>query len=443
MSVATSPPSSLQRLAEQAATLELAEVPEHTRRHAVAVIADTIGAMLGGGLTPEMDRLVSSRENSLLFPAGKGQAQLVTAGQPGTDALTAAFVNASAGTFLELDEGIRPSGHPAVHVVPAALAAGQALGRSGADLVLAILGGYEISARLFTSYRLRFPVHPHGNLGSIGAAVAVARLRGTDPVQAASIAAALPLLSVWQPAFEGATVRNVFSGVGAAIGITANGLASAGFTGSTEALPTAFGEIAGTLVSSEDLEGPIRPDRLLIDHDYQKRHSSCALSHSAIDATLSLGPIDPEAIRAIRVKTVHNNLRLDHQSRGNPLSNRFSLPYAVATAIVNGEAGPAAFAPNERAAALARRVSVAASDQMTKRWPAASPARVEVELPNSTLTAEVENPVGHESQRLSREELRQKFESLAVDPNGGGTRVSYDRLLELESITDIGGLLMP
>ena len=215
--------------------------------------------MLGGRTSSWIDRLVSTRGKDPLFPASKGQARVVTAGQPETDALTAAFVNASAGTFLELDEGIRPSGHPAVHVVPAALATGQVLGSSGAELVVAVLGGYEVSARLFTSYRLRFPVHPHGNLGSIGAARGVARLRGTDPVQAARIAAALPLLSVWQPAFEGATVRNVFSGVGAAIGILANGLASAGFTGSTEALPTAFGGIAGELVSSEHLEEPIRP----------------------------------------------------------------------------------------------------------------------------------------------------------------------------------------
>jgi 2-methylcitrate dehydratase PrpD len=443
MSASSSLPSPLQRLVEQAAKIELAEVPEPTRRHAVAVIADTIGVMLGGGLAPEIAALVDSRAQDPLISVRQGPAQLVCLGQPGTDAISAAFVNASAGTFLELDEGIRPSGHPGIHVIPAALASAQALRSSGAELLVAVLGGYEVAARLFSAYRLRFPVHPHGNLASVGAAVAVARLRGSDPVAPATIAAALPLLAVWQPAFEGATVRNVFAGVGAANGILANLLASAGFTGSTAVLPTAFGEIAGELVASEALETPIRADRLLIKHDYQKRHSACALSHSAIDAVLSLGPIDAQAVRAIRVETVANNLRLDRQSNGKELSNRFSIQYAVAAAIVHGQAGPKAFAWDERAAALARMVSVSAVPELTERWPAASPARVEVDLADGTLTAEVENPVGHETQPLSSQELRAKFETLAADPGGGGSRVPYERLLDLESIAEVGDLLSP
>ncbi|HEY2716282.1 MAG TPA: MmgE/PrpD family protein [Solirubrobacterales bacterium] len=441
---ATDSASPLAQLSADAVRLELAEVGEETRRHAVAVIADTIGAMLGGGREPEVIALVEDRAEEALFPLHPGPAQLVTPGQPGTDAVTAAFVNASAGTFLELDEGVRPSGHPGVHVVPAALAAAQALGRSGSELLAAVLSGYEVAARLFTAYRLRFPVHPHGNLAAIGAAVAVARLRRADPVEPARIATALPLLSVWQPAFEGATVRNAFAGVGAAIGVLANRLAAAGFTGSEEALPTAFGEIAGKLVDGDLLSAPVRADTLLIDHDYQKRHSACALSHSAIDAVLSLGPIDHEAVRAVRVQTVENNLRLDRQSRGNGLSNRFSLQYAVATAIVNGSGGPDSFsATDERALELAERVSLEALPELTASWPARSTARVAVELEGGTLETEVENPIGHESQRLSPEQLREKFEALAADPNAAAARVSYERLLGLEQIDDVSGLLAP
>jgi 2-methylcitrate dehydratase PrpD len=435
-------PSPLAQLSAEAACLDLAEVKAETRRHAVSVIADTIGAMLGGGREPEVVALVEDRREEALFPLHPGPAQLVTPGQPGTDAVTAAFVNASAGTFLELDEGVRPSGHPGVHVVPAALAASQALGRSGSELLAAVLSGYEVAARLFTAYRLRFPVHPHGNLAAIGAAVAVARLRRADPVNPAKIASALPLLSVWQPAFEGATVRNAFAGVGAAIGVMANRLAAAGFTGSDEALPTAFGEVAGELVDGDLLSAPVRTDALLIDHDYQKRHSTCALSHSAIDAILSLGPIDHDAVRSVKVETVDNSLRLDRQSRGNGLSNRFSLQYAVATAIVNGGGGPDAFSTtDEKAVELSRRVRVSAVPGLTAGWPAHSPARVAVELEDRTLTAEVDNPVGHESHRLSTQQLREKFETLAAAPDGSGARVPYERLLELEQIDDVSALL--
>ncbi len=434
--------SPLAHLCEEMAELELSTVSAASRRHAVGVIADTIGVMLGGGREPEVIALVEDRRMDSLFPFHPGPAQLVSPGQPGTDAMTAAFVNATAGTFLELDEGVRPSGHPGVHVIPAALAAAQALGRSGSELLAAVLSGYEVAARLFTAYRLRFPVHPHGNLAAIGSAVAVARLRRADPVEPARIATALPLLSVWQPAFEGATVRNAFAGVGAAIGVLANQLAAAGFSGSDEALPTAFGEIAGELVDGDALSAPLRTDTLLIDHDYQKVHSACALSHSAIDAVLSLGPIDHEAVRSVTVETVENNLRLDRQPRGNGLSNRFSLQYAVATAIVSGSGGPDAFSvTDERAAELSKRVSVTAVPGLTAGWPARSTARVAIELEDRTLEAEIENPVGHESRRLSPDQLRDKFESLAAASDGSGARVSYERLLELEQIDDVSGLL--
>jgi 2-methylcitrate dehydratase PrpD len=437
------PPTAVENLVEQAAHLELADVGEETRRHAILVIADTVGAMLGGGLAPEVAGLAPDRGGDPLSPAHAGSAQLATPGQPQVDAVTAAFVNATAGTVLELDEGVRPSGHPGVHVVPAALAAAQALGRSGSELLAAVLSGYEVAARLFASYRLRFPVHPHGNLAAVGAAVAVARLRGRDPVEPAKIATALPLLSVWQPAFEGATVRNAFAGFGAATGVIANWLAAAGFTGSREALPTAFGEIAGELVDGDLLGAPVRADGLAIEHDYQKRHSACALSHSAIDAVLSLGPIDPSAVRAVEVETVANSLRLDRLSRGNELSNRFSLQYAVAAAIVHGEGGRDAFAPDERAAALSRLVTVTAVPELTARWPEQSGARVMVELADRTLSAEVENPIGHETRRLSASELREKFEALAADPGSSRARVSYDRLLALDALPDLTGLLSP
>jgi 2-methylcitrate dehydratase PrpD len=114
----------------------------------------------------------------------------------------------------------------------------------------------------------------------------------------------------------------------------------------------------------------------------------------------------------------------------------------VATAIVNGAGGPEAFsASDERAAALANRVSVKAAADLTAAWPAQSTARVVVELPDRTLRAEVENPLGHESRRLSGEQLREKFETLVVAPDGSGPRVSYERLLELEQIEDLSDLL--
>jgi 2-methylcitrate dehydratase PrpD len=62
-------------------------------------------------------------------------------------------------------------------VIPAAVAVAQALGVSGRDLLLAVVMGYEVCARVGMASKMRVEVHPHGTCGVIGSAVAVARMK--------------------------------------------------------------------------------------------------------------------------------------------------------------------------------------------------------------------------------------------------------------------------
>lgn len=430
----------LDRLVRAAVELELSAVPDDVRAHAVAVVADTIGVMVGGGRRPEMAALTDGAGEALVGETS-GPAQLVTSAQRRAGAIPAAFINGTAGTFLELDEGMRPTGHPAIHIVPAALAAAQTLGSSGAELLAAVLSGYEVAARLFQAFRLRYPVHPHGHLAGVGAAVAVARLRQADPAGPAAIASTLPLLTTWQPCVEGATARNAFTSVAAAVGVLANRMAAAGFTGSAGALPAAFGVVAGELVDPDVLERPIDPDALWITHDYMKVYSACALSHSAIDAILALGPIDSDAVESVEVETVPNSLKLDHQARENDLSTRFSLQYTVAATIVHGHARPDAFAPEPRVTDLAGRIHVSAPPELEDAWPERNAARVVVHLRDGQRSAAVDNPPGHETRRLTAQQLSEKFHSLVTDAQTGEPVVSYERLLSLESLPDVAELI--
>lgn len=423
-------------LVRSAGLLNLEDVSRRVLDHALCVVADTLGVVFAGGKRPEIEGLV--RIDDPLFTApSKGTAQILVPGLPGADPTSAAFVNATAGSFLELDEGFRPTGHPAMHVVPAALAAAQTLRSSGSEFLAAVLSGYEVTARLFEAYKLTYPLHPHGHFGAVGAAVAVARLRGVDAVEPAAVASTLPLLPVWQPCIEGATARNAYTGTAAAIGLTANRLASAGFTGSREAQRAAFGELVGRLVRPEALSEPIDPENLGITRNYMKLHSACALSHSALDAVLALEPLPAaEEVERIEVETISNNLKIAQQARPNDLSTRFSLPYAVATAIVHGHTRPEAFVPNDRVVSLAERVKVRAAEDLEDSWPSAAPARVTLHTSDSTRTHRVDNPRGHHSNPASPEELRAKFEFLV----GGGAGSLYDRLLGLEGVDDMAGI---
>ena len=93
----------------------------------------------------------------------------------------AAFLTGLAGTAAELDEGNYPAGgHPAIHAIAPALAEAAARDCTGEALLTACIAGYEAGSRVGNAMRLRAAAHPHGTWGVIGAAAAVASLRGHD-----------------------------------------------------------------------------------------------------------------------------------------------------------------------------------------------------------------------------------------------------------------------
>ena len=420
----------------QATRLSAGPLPEPVRRHAVHVVADTIGVSLAGGRTAEMVRL---RESQL---SGGGGATVLAPGATPASPEEAAFLNATAGSFLELDEGMRPTGHPAMHVVPAALAAAEVAHRSGAELLGAVAAGYEVTARLFTAFRLTPPTHPHGHLGGVGAAVAVALLLGEDPVAVATIAATTPTVPVWNACYEGATARNTAMGLAAQNALRAVRLHRAGFRGSPESVGALFGQVTGRVVDVDALTGAVDPARPAILRNYFKRHSACALTHGAIDAVLSLPAVPVEQITAVEVHTVANNLKLDRQAAPNDLSARFSLPYAVAavlTARASDESPDlSTFDYRPAVAELAQRVSVGVDDELERQWPQHSPTRVVVHA-GQRLEASVTDPRGHHHDPLTADELRRKFRVLVGAP---GERL-WDALLALDRAPDVAGVLAP
>jgi 2-methylcitrate dehydratase PrpD len=55
-------------------------------------------------------------------------------------------------------------------------------------------------------------------------------------------------------------------------------------------------------VRPESLDSPVDPEDLRISRTYTKLHSACALSHSALDTVLVLGPLPaPEEVEGVAV----------------------------------------------------------------------------------------------------------------------------------------------
>src|SRR6202790_3332075 len=156
------------------------EVTEKTKQH----ILDTLAAMISGSeLPPGRAALQFSREYG-----GKEIATVVAANFL-CGPIEAALTNGMLAHADETDDSHSPSqSHPGCAVVPAALAAGERFGISGAHFLRAVALGYDIGTRFtMTLGGQRFESESHWSTHSIaplfGAAAAAGCAAGCDARQ--------------------------------------------------------------------------------------------------------------------------------------------------------------------------------------------------------------------------------------------------------------------
>ena len=148
----------------------------------------------------------------------------------------AAFLNGAFAHSLDFDDShAAGSLHPGATVVPAAIAAGEMAGASGADVLAGIVAGYEVACRLALALPARAHYergfHPTATCGAFGAAAAAARVLGLN---AAGIEGALGIAlsqsaGSMQFLANGAWTKRFQVGWAAMAGLCAATLAAEGF----------------------------------------------------------------------------------------------------------------------------------------------------------------------------------------------------------------------
>jgi 2-methylcitrate dehydratase PrpD len=464
----------LDRLAAWAATTPLDALPSAVRERACLVIADSLGVTAHGMQTPEMREFVArhlSDVGSLVtgppstpdaqdapakpwYPAEyarPGRASVIGTGRR-TDPASAALLNGTAGTWIDMNEGnLYANGHPGIQVVPLAWALAEQHGRSGRDLLAAFIAGYEVSARIKRASPTRLAVHPHGTFGTIGAAVALARLFGYDTSATRAIinvSATLGIASSRRALTTGATVRNVYTGLSGSMGWLAHTLVQSGFTGEPDAVSSVYG---GIYADRFDPETVVRGlgEEFLLPRGFIKIYACGRYIHGALECVETLmarRPLPPESINAIRVRTYAMAASLGHADVRSEFGARFSLPFAVASLICHGRSGldnyDAASVADPRIRSLARRVEVKEDPDFTRAFPQRQPTEVTVTLVEGTELSELSNfHPGEAENPHRRDAIRNKFLDLAA-PVWGRARAAalYDPLLDLERVPDIAVL---
>ncbi|MES2564744.1 MAG: MmgE/PrpD family protein [Pseudomonadota bacterium] len=439
-------PDYLIAFAELASSARLDTLSAQARDRARLIIADCIPVIAAGMQQPEMKALVAKHQAQ----AGAGHAWVIGAGTRAAP-LDAVLLNGTAGTWLELDEGnLYAKGHPGIQVVPAAVALAQELKVSGADLLLAVALGYEISSRISRAANVKLSVHPHGTYGVIGAAIAGGKLKGFSAQQMLeliNVAATMGMATSRQTLLDGATVRNIFTGHSGYMGLMATRLVECGFTGEIDSVSTIYGKVlSDTFDPQRALDG--LGDEWLIAQSYFKLHPMGRYGHSAIDAledllkTVPGGRLDASQIERIEVRAYMLAALLAEKNVVSSFGARFSVPFALASILVHGRSGLAAFddraVANPRVQALAQRVDLREEPSFTARYPKEQPVLLRiVMLDGAEYTGECVVTKGEPTNPHTPQELAAKFFELGEPVWGTAvTQKLHDGLMTIEDISD-------
>jgi len=310
----------------------------------VAVL-DTIGVTLAGAREPAATLIDAALE----LEAGQGPS-LVFGTARRVAALDAAFINGTAAHALDFDN-TSPNlvGHSSGPLLSALIAAAEAYGGDGRDVLLAHAAGFETVARLGPGVNLHHYEkgwHPTASLGVFGVAAACARLLRLSVDETATALAVCTSLASGIKANFGTMTKPLHAGHCARSGLLAVLLARRGYTANPEAFEHNLGFFnvfngPGQYDASLILPGWGEPLMLESPGASYKQYPCCAGTDSAIEAALDLvrehGVFAPASIAHVETWTAAR--RLAHTNRPDPrtaLEAKFSVQYCVARALLDG-----------------------------------------------------------------------------------------------------------
>lgn len=241
-------------LAAFATGLTVRDIPPEVVQRIKLCLLDGLGVCLHGAALP-WTRIV---QDMVMAEGGNGTVSIWGRGQR-TSWSQAVLANSTAGHAFEMDDMHKESIlHPNSITVPIALGYAEMQGGlSGAEMLTAIVAGYEVGTRVgnaATTQLFLNGFHPQGTTGSFAAGATAGKLLGLSAAGmhhtlgiAGSLAAGL------MAAQEGAMVKRLHAGRAAQGGVQAALLASRGFTGITEILEAPYGGFLSSLAREPDM----------------------------------------------------------------------------------------------------------------------------------------------------------------------------------------------
>ncbi len=443
------------QLATFAAALRADAIPAAVLERAQDLMIDWLGSALAGKGARPVETIARFAER--MGPADGPSEVLIH--RRGTSPLAAAMANAAASHVAEQDDLHNSSVlHPATVVFPPALAVAQALGRSGDELLAAVVVGYEVGIRVgeFLGRSHYTVFHTTGTAGTLAAAAASGHLLGLDADRMAHAfgSAGTQAAGLWEFLREAADSKQLHTAHAASAGLTAAYLAADGFTGAKRIFDGKQGMAAAL---SRDADPARLIDRLgtrwALPETSFKFHASCRHTHPAADALLAA--MHANGLRADDIDAVTAQV---HQGAVDVLGpvvdprtvhqSKFSMGTVLGMVAVHGRAGLTDFDAHWRdpeVAAFRDRVAMRLDPEVDAAYPARWIGKVTVRTKDGrTFEARVDDPKGDPGNTLSRAEIEDKAQRLAAYRDGASRDEmarAIERIRTLRATARVGFLL--
>jgi 2-methylcitrate dehydratase PrpD len=438
-------------LASWVASLRYEDLPQEAVEEAGRVQADYLGESIFVGATKPWGQAIAR------FCVNDGGAQpdaTVIASGRKTLASRAALANGTMALGFEFAD-FNGFGRPYPFAVTAPLALAEARQRPGKDLVLAIVIGYEVIARVTraTIGPAQSGFYVPALYGTFGAAAGSARLLGLSPQYtnyAIGLAAAFTG-GTFQGHEEGAWQRSLNGGMASERGVTAALLAETGFTATEMGLEGVQGFAQmfcdGRLDAAALLDG--LGDSYEITKRWVKAYPMNLTLHAPVEALLKI--MRDHDLKYTDIETIDAAWQkvepfLAKHKVSTVVSAQASLPFALSVAAVKGKIGVDEFTEETIADPVIQemipRTVVHQDTELYGRVKFSMPGRVTVRTKDGReLTDEVLYPKGNPCNPMTDDEFKAKFMNMAARVLGDRqSEELYVRARELERVGNVSDL---
>lgn len=446
------------RLAAFTAGLTADALPEAVRARTRLLVLDLMGNILRARHEAESTPALLAAVRALGLAAGNAcvagdAARYTPAG--------AALLNGALAHSLDFDDThAAGSLHPGAPVIPAAFAAAEMTGASGAEVMAAIVAGYEVTCRIALAlpagahYDRGF--HPTATCGAFGAAAAASRIFRLAPeaiahafgIALSQAAGSLQFLA------NGAWTKRFQVGWSAMAGLSAATLAREGFSGAADALEGRHGFMhayAPAPTPGRALENLGTVWELM--HTAVKPYPSCRYGHAAIDAAIALHRelgLKPADVERATIGLPNKGMLLigaPAEKKANPqnvVDGQFSGPFVVAAALATGAMGWDSYSllSDPAVRALLPKIACEQDSEIEAEFPRNMSGKLTLVARGETHVRKVVVPKGEPDNFLTVEELVGKFSSLAAPVLGEGrAQALADAVLAFDEAPGIGPVL--